>query len=162
MSVLCYELGTYLCLFRWQSLKNRATSLCFSAPRSSHTFSPTTYPCLGLLPPWLAQNSPSPHKNVEIKLTHSLAFLCGSNSFYFLCFHLYIGAKNLPLASLGHCNSKNEMEILNIKAAGNKGPWEAKPSVQRLNHWYGKRNSFTGLKDLKLYQCLLISIPSLW
>lgn len=73
-----------------------------------------------------ASHSPTPPpKHVEIKLIHLLALLCGSNSFYFLWFHLYTGDKNLLLASLGYCNSKNETETLDIKVAEYKNPSEA-------------------------------------
>lgn len=38
---------------------------------------------------------------------------------------LYIEDKNLLLASLGYCNSKNETETLDIKVAEYKNPSEA-------------------------------------
>ena len=78
---------------------------------------PTTLAC-----PELPTAPPGNPQNVEIKLIHLLAFLCGSNSFDFFWFHLYIRDKNLLLASLGYCNSKNEIETLNIKVAEYKNP----------------------------------------
>ena len=96
--------------------KNRATSLCFSIARPSHMLL-SHYPSLHR-----ASHSPPAKKNVEIKLIHLLALLCGSNSFYFLRFHLYIRDKNLLLASLGYCNSENEIETLDIKVAEYKNP----------------------------------------
>lgn len=55
---------------------------------------------------------------------------------------LYIRATNLPLAPLGHCNSKDKIMIFNMKATGDKDPWKAEQPAQRQAIYMGKEQFY--------------------